>query len=92
MSRLCLKGNSTVNSNFSLLGQEGSVTSCARYPLASIRARRFPVGLNKAPKTSAGRAVILAANTKHGRFKNRREKRAKERFYRGEIKRVMREA
>jgi hypothetical protein len=33
-----------------------------------------------------------AANTKHGRYKNWREKQAKERYYRREIKRVMRVA
>ena len=33
-----------------------------------------------------------AANIKHGRYKNWREKQAKERYYRREIKRVMREA
>ena len=42
--------------------------------------------------TAAGQAAILAANTKHGCYKNWREKQAKERYYRGEIKRVMQEA
>lgn len=41
---------------------------------------------------NAGRAAISAANTKHGRYKNWREKRAKEKYYLGEIKRVMHEA
>ena len=48
--------------------------------------------LSTGPKTAAGRAAISAANTKHGRYKNWREKRAKERYYQGEIKRVMQEA
>jgi hypothetical protein len=43
-------------------------------------------------KTPAGRAVISAANTKHGRYKTWREKRSKGRYYQSEIKRVMREA
>ena len=49
-------------------------------------------GLSTGPKTAAGRAAISAANTNHGRYKNWREKQAKEQFYRREIKRVMREA
>ena len=52
----------------------------------------FHGGLSTGPKTSAGRAAISAANTKHGRYKNWREKRAKESYYQCEIKRVMREA
>ena len=48
--------------------------------------------LGTGPKTAAGREAISAANTKHGRYKNWREKQAKEQYYRGEIKRVMREA
>ena len=43
-------------------------------------------------KTAAGRAAISAANTKHGRYKNWREKQAKEQYYRAEIKRVMKQA
>ena len=46
----------------------------------------------RSPNTAAGRAAISAANTKHGRYKNWREKQAKEQYYRAEIKRVMREA
>ena len=49
-------------------------------------------GLSTGPKTPAGRAAIAAANTKHERYKNRRERQAKERYYRGEVKRVMKEA
>ena len=48
--------------------------------------------LSTGPKTPAGRAAIAAANTKHERYKNRRERQAKERYYRGEVKRVMKEA
>ena len=53
---------------------------------------RLHGGLSTGPRTTAGRAAISAANTKHGRYKNWREKQAKERYYRGEIKRVIHEA
>ncbi len=53
---------------------------------------RLHGGLSTGPETLAGRAAISAASTKHRRYKNWREKQAKERYYRGEIKRVMREA
>jgi len=53
---------------------------------------RLHGGLSTGPKTAAGRAAISAANTNHGRYKNWREKQAKEQFYRREIKGVMREA
>ncbi len=53
---------------------------------------RLHGGLSTGPKTPAGRAAISAANTKHGHYKNWRKKQAKERYYRGEIKRVMQEA
>ena len=39
-------------------------------------------GLSTGPKTPAGKATISAANTEHGRYKNWREKRVKERYYR----------
>ena len=53
---------------------------------------RLHSGLSTGPKTPAGRAAISAANTKHGRYKNWREKQVKEKYYRAEIKRVRREA
>ena len=56
------------------------------------RRYRLHGGLSTGPKTVAGKAVISIANTKHGRYKNWREKQAKERYYQGEIKRVMQEA
>ena len=65
---------------------------CAKFPVEGKRRCRLHGGLSTDPKTPEGRAAILAANTKHGRYKNWREKRAKEKYYRGEIKRVMREA
>ena len=65
---------------------------CAKFPMEGKRRYRLHGGLSKGPKTAAGRAAISAANTKHGRYKNWREKQARERLYRREIKRVMREA
>ena len=65
---------------------------CAKFPIEGKRRCRLHGGLSTGPRTSAGRAAISAANTKHGRYKNWREKRAKEKDYLGEIKRVMREA
>ena len=67
-------------------------TPCAKFPMEGKRRCRLHAGLSTGPKTAAGRAAISAANTKHGRYKNWREKRAKEKYYLGEIKRVMREA
>ena len=65
---------------------------CAKFPVEGKRRCRLHGGLSTGPKTPEGRAAILAANTKHGRYKNWREKRAKEKYYRGEIKRVIQEA
>ena len=65
---------------------------CEEFPIKGKRRCRLHGGLSTGPKTPAGRAAISAANTKHGRYKNWREKQATERYYRGEIKRVMREA
>ena len=65
---------------------------CAKFPIEGKRRCRLHGGLSTGPKTSAGRAASSAANTKHGRYKNWREKRAREKYYLGEIKRVMQEA
>ena len=65
---------------------------CAKFPMDGKRRCRLHGGLSTGPKTVAGRAAISAANTKHGRYKNWREKRTKEKYYLGEIKRVMQEA
>ena len=65
---------------------------CEKFPLAGKIRCRLHGGLSTGPKTEAGRAAIAAANTKHGRYVNWREKRAKEKYYLGEIKRVMYEA
>ena len=63
----------------------------AKFPREGKRRCRLHGGLSTGPKTAAGREAISAANTKHGRYKNWREKQAKERLYRREIKRVMQE-
>ena len=65
---------------------------CSKFPIKGKRRCRLHGGLSTGPKTPAGRAAISAANTKHGRYKKWRDKRAKEKYYLGEIKRVMREA
>ena len=64
----------------------------AKFPMEGKRRCRLHGGLSTGPRTTAGRAAISAANTKHGRYKNWREKQAKKRYYRGEIKRVIHEA
>ena len=63
-----------------------------KFPLASKRRCRLHGGLSTESKTESGRAAIAAAHYKHGRYVNWREKRAKEKYYLGEIKRVMYEA
>ena len=45
-----------------------------RIPMEGKRRCRLHGGLSTGPKTLAGRAAISAANTKHGRYKNWREK------------------
>ena len=69
-----------------------SGAACAKFPIEGKRRCRLHGGLSTGTKTAAGRAAVSAANTKHGRYKNWREKQAKERYYSGEINRVMREA
>ena len=69
-----------------------SGAACAKFPIEGKLRCRLRGGLSTGPKTAARRAAISAANTKHGRYKNWREKRAKEKYYLGEIKRVMQEA
>ena len=69
-----------------------SGTPCAKYAVTGKRRCRLHGGASSGPKTAEGRARIAAANTKHGRYKNWREKRAKEKFYPGEVKPIMREA
>lgn len=63
---------------------------CAKFPMEGKRRCRLDEGLSTRP--AAGKAAISAANTKYARYKNCREKRAKEKCYLGEVKRVMRQA
>ena len=65
---------------------------CAKFPVEGKRRCGLHGGLSTGPKTPAGRAAISAANTKHGRYENWRQKSAEERHYQGEIKRMMQEA
>jgi hypothetical protein len=65
---------------------------CEKFPLAGKRRCRLHGGFSTGPKIEAGRAAISAAHYKHGRYVNWREKRAKEKYYLGEVKRVMKEA
>ena len=65
---------------------------CAKFPKEGKRRCRLHGGLSTGPKTDAGREAISAANTKHGRYRSWRDKRAKEKYYLGAIKRVMEEA
>ena len=74
------------------VGRHGEVVTAVKDMMGPAFEKQFHGGLSTGPKTAEGRAAISAANTKHGRYKNWREKRAKEKYYRGEIKRVMREA
>ena len=69
-----------------------SGTPCAKYPIAGKRRCRLHGGLSSGPKTAEGRARIAAANTKHGRFKNWRAHREREKHYFAEIRRLMAEA
>jgi hypothetical protein len=45
-----------------------------------------------APNSTTAALRETAKANKHGHYKNWREKRAKEKYYRGEIKRVMQKA
>ena len=77
-----------------ILLRHKDVSECtfAKLPMGANDGVGFTVASARAPSTPAGRAAILATNTRHGRYKNWREKQAKERYYRGGIKRVMRGA
>jgi hypothetical protein len=65
---------------------------CSKFPIKGKRRCRLHGGLSTGPKTPEGRARIAAANTKHGRYKGWRAQREKEKYYFGEIRRIMREA
>ena len=84
--------NDPAQTPFRCAAKTRSGVPCAKFPMGGKRRCRLHGGLSTGPKTAEGRAAISAANTKHGHYKNWREKQAKEKYYRGEIKRVMREA
>ena len=69
-----------------------SNSPCAKYPIKGKRRRRLHGGLSTGPKTREGKARIAAAQFKHGRYVNWRARRAKEKVYFREIRRIMREA
>jgi hypothetical protein len=54
-----------------------SGTLCRKYPIKGKRRCRLHGGLSTGPKTAAGKARIAAAQFKHGRYVNWRERRAK---------------
>ena len=65
---------------------------CFKFPIRGKKRCRLHGGLSTGPKTAEGRTRIAAANTKHGRYKGWRAHREKEKYYFGEIKRIMKEA
>ena|GEM_PF-2388226 len=65
---------------------------CAKYQMSGKRRCRLHGGLSTGPKTAEGRARIAAAQLKHGRYVNWREKRTKERHYLAEIERLLHQA
>ena len=65
---------------------------CAKYPIKGKRRCRLHGGLSTGPKTAAGKARIAAAQLKHGRYVNWRERRAKEKAYFSQIRMVMAQA
>ena len=65
---------------------------CAKYRMSGKRRCRLHGGLSTGPRTAEGRARIAAAQFKHGRYVNWRARRAKEKVYFREIRRIMREA
>ena len=54
---------------------------CAKHPMNEKRRWRLHGGLSTDPKTAEGKARIAAAQLKHGRYVNWREKRKKEKHY-----------
>jgi hypothetical protein len=65
---------------------------CAKYRMSGKRRCRLHGGLSTGPKTAEGKARIAAAQLKHGRYVNWREKRTKERHYLAEIERLLHQA
>jgi hypothetical protein len=65
---------------------------CRKYPIAGKRRCRLHGGLSTGPKTREGKARIAAAQFKHGRYVNWRERRKKEKGYYQKIRLVMAQA
>ncbi len=65
---------------------------CAKYPMTGKRRCRNHGGASTGPKSEEGRQRISAAQLKHGRFVNWREKREREKFYLAQVKKVIRDA
>ena len=66
--------------------------SCRKPALKRKRRCRLHGGLSTGPKSKEGRARIRAAQLKHGRYVDWRERRAKEKAYFRQIRMVMRQA
>ena len=67
-------------------------TPCEKFPVAGKRRCRLHGGASTGPKSKEGRDRIAAAQLKHGKFVNWRERRAKEKFYYKKIRLVMAKA
>ena len=65
---------------------------CRKYPIKGKRRCRLHGGLSTGPRTAEGRARIAAAQFKHGRYVNWRERREKEKAYYKQIRLVMAQA
>ena len=65
---------------------------CAKYPLAGKRRCRNHGGASTGPRTPEGRAMIAAANTRHGKYRDWRAHREREKHYFAEIRRLMAQA
>ncbi|MEC7369605.1 MAG: HGGxSTG domain-containing protein [Pseudomonadota bacterium] len=65
---------------------------CRKFPLAGKNRCRLHGGLSTGPRTREGKARIAAAQLKHGRYVNWRERREKEKAYYKQIRLVMRQA
>ena len=82
----------SINANPICSAKTRSGEPCSKFPIIGKRRCRNHGGLSTGPKTVEGRARIAAANTRHGKFVGWRAHREKEKYYFGEIKRIMREA
>ena len=65
---------------------------CAKHPIKGKRRCRLHGGLSTGPKTREGKARIAAAQLKHGRYVNWRERREKGKTYFRQIRMVMHQA